>query len=454
MCSISGAVNLRPRTHAPISARRLAKVLEAALERGRDSVGQYIDGAVMRSVTGPLHNWISGANVVLVNNRAEPTTEWQREKDKEQVQPYLTRHSGGRLVVVHNGTIANDKELAAELGLPAPVIDSQIIGPVLADGGPLSPANVVERLGRLVGSYALVVHDESTGITYLAANYKPLHTAVYDGVLYFASLPHHLPGDGELHSTVHKLEPYTVTVLEPEGVSYSLDLPVGDPADQNKVLVVASGGMDSTVVAAQQAALGREVTLLHVEYQARAQQREREAIDAIAERMGAELIVVQTDLFKNTIKASRLTETREDVEIADGVAGAELAHEWVPARNLILASIAVGIAEARGIGWIALGNNLEESGAYPDNEQEFIRALNVVMPNAVNVNRKVRFTQPVGNLMKHEIVALGMQVGAPLELAWSCYNGGEIHCGDCGPCFMRRTAFTMNGLTDTIPYQQ
>src|SRR5205085_6785589 len=104
-------------------------------------------------------------------------------------------------------------------------------------------------------------------------------------------------------------------------------------------------------------------------------------------------------------------------------------------------------------GTIALGNNLEESGAYPDNEQEFIRALNVVMPNAVQEGRSVRFTEPVGNLMKHEIVKLGLEVGAPLDLTYSCYRGGELHCGRCGPCFMRHNAFRMNGAVDPLPYE-
>jgi len=64
----------------------------------------------------------------------------------------------------------------------------------------------------------------------------------------------------------------------------------------------------------------------------------------------------------------------------------------------------------------------------------------------------MRVVMPVGNLMKHEIVALGEQLGAPMGLTWSCYRSGPVHCGTCGPCFMRRTAYTINELPDPLQY--
>nr|MCG2909665.1 7-cyano-7-deazaguanine synthase [Stygiolobus sp.] len=60
---------------------------------------------------------------------------------------------------------------------------------------------------------------------------------------------------------------------------------------------------------------------------------------------------------------------------------------------------------------------------------------------------------PVGNLVKHEIVKLGVEIGAPLHLTWSCYEGGEKHCGMCGPCYMRKMAFRINGLEDPVEYE-
>ena len=74
--------------------------------------------------------------------------------------------------------------------------------------------------------------------------------------------------------------------------------------------------------------------------------------------------------------------------------------------------------------------------------------FSAVLDYAVADGRRVRIVTPVGNLMKHEIVALGHRLGVPYELTWSCYRGGEEHCGKCGPCFMRYTAFQRNNLQD------
>lgn len=458
MCSISGAFALTK----PIAPLTYRAVLSAAKERGRDSIGVAWDGPrgglVLRAVgshadSEPITDALSKIapdRYVLANNRATPTTEWVRGLDADQVQPYET----DRFIVVHNGTIANDRELATELGMAAPAIDSQIIGPVLEAEAEKSSEFIRPALDRLTGSYALAVYDKWEESLTLAANYKPIHTAVVNGVLYFASQPHHLPsladvGD-EFGSTVRKLDPYSWATFHPGG-----EIETGQLLDEptnHRSLVVLSGGLDSTVVLSTLLAEGHDVAALHISYGARANEEEVAAVNAICDRLGVELIHVTTDLFTNTIKASRLTNTHD--EIAGGEAGAELAFEWVPARNLIMSSIAVGIAEARGFNTIALGNNLEESGAYPDNEQEFIRALNLVMPNAVNAGQRVRFVEPLGNLMKHEIVSLGASVDAPFELSWSCYNHGAKHCGDCGPCYMRHTAFLMNDLPDPTDYEQ
>lgn len=80
------------------------------------------------------------------------------------------------------------------------------------------------------------------------------------------------------------------------------------------------------------------------------------------------------------------------------------------------------MAEAYGFDAIASGINLEEAGAYPDNEMEFVRMFSRLVPYAVGPNKKVEVLMPVGNLVKHEIVKLGVQIDAPLHLTWSCYE--------------------------------
>src|SRR5690606_35279475 len=151
------------------------------------------------------------------------------------------------------------------------------------------------------------------------------------------------------------------------------------------------------------------------------------------------------------IGGSRLTNTLDELVTADeGAAGAEYAHEWVPARNLVMLSLATAVAESAGFPYIVLGNNLEEAGAYPDNEMQFINKLNEVLPYATNLHHYVEILMPVGNLMKHEIVRTGLELDAPMDLTWSCYEGGTVHCGTCGPWFMRKKAFEMNGQTDHV----
>jgi len=101
---------------------------------------------------------------------------------------------------------------------------------------------------------------------------------------------------------------------------------------------------------------------------------------------------------------------------------------------------------------VVLGNNLEEAGAFSDNEMMFVRKLNELLPYATNLQKRVQVLMPVGHLMKHEIVRLGLRLGAPLDVTWSCYYGGEKHCGRCGPCYMRKKAFDIVGVKDPVEY--
>jgi 7-cyano-7-deazaguanine synthase len=117
-------------------------------------------------------------------------------------------------------------------------------------------------------------------------------------------------------------------------------------------------------------------------------------------------------------------------------------------------SIAAGYAEAHGFDYIILGGNLEESSGYADNELIFQRKFNNILPNALNLQNKVEVLSPVANLMKHEIIKLGLEIGAPLHLTWSCYEDGDKPCGECGPDFMRRVGFKMNKVKDMQSYKK
>ena len=214
---------------------------------------------------------------------------------------------------------------------------------------------------------------------------------------------------------------------------------------------MCSGGLDSVVSAAYaQRELGLDIHLIHFMYGSRAEGPEVKAVQAVAQALGAEITLFPLPVYRK--EDSPLLDP--DSKVAGGEEGAEFAHEWVPARNLLLLSVATAFAEARGMETIVLGNNLEEAGAYPDNEPEFIAKFNDLLPFAVGDGRRMRVIMPVGNMMKHEIVVLGAEIDAPMHLTWSCYRAGELHCGKCGPCFMRRTAFDINGLEEVIQYKE
>jgi 7-cyano-7-deazaguanine synthase len=423
--------------------------------RGRDSwglrgwqdqphrvVGERIDADALRVTS--WSRWIIG------NCRAEPTTEWVPDKTPADVQPFVV----GALTVAHNGTIANDVALCERYGIDpdnagGSKIDTARWAAVAAERV-RKPSDVIDLLAETVGSYGIAVGHEN-GWLVLATNYKPIWTRriYHDAVLEYTSVaPRHQNYIEALEDGWQMLPPYSALVVYPSGQMEHVTL--RKPDMQSRALVVCSGGLDSVTVAASMLRDGWEVDLLHVTYGARAEDREVAAVEAIAERLGVGLRMLDLTSTFAAIGGSRLTGTWEGA--AAGEAGAEYAIEWVPARNTILLSVAIGMAEAHGYQALALGNNLEESGAYPDNEQEFIGRFNDMLPFVVADGVNLRILEPVGHMMKHEIVRLGVAVGAPLDLTWSCYDGGEKHCGDCGPCYMRRRAFQMAGEKDPMEY--
>lgn len=471
MCSVSGA--MFSRSMQPDKVEHLLDIIKKAEQRGRDSCGIVWLDKDFESLLGVekpselvnkalQHPSILRGSLFINNNRAEPTTEYVKEKGIKDVQPFF----GSRFAIAHNGTIANDKELEKKYSLKRDTkIDSAIIPPLLEKLWDGSNEGLVKILrDELVGSYAIAIIDkQQPDKLFLAVNYKPMYITYSKEAVFFSSLENYLQEDNlnsifDLTSKTKALKPYSLAVLNRSEGSFGIEeynLWQKEEKDFKKALVVCSGGLDSTVVATEMKKKGYDITLLHFMYKARAESKEVEAIKKIAEELDCEALFVETEIFKNVIKHSRLTETKEDlVTEGKGEASAELAWEWVPARNLIFLSIATGIAEGYGFDVIALGNNLEESGAYPDNEMIFVNKFAEILPYATNLQKRVTIEMPVGNLMKHEIVKRALEIDAPIQYSWSCYNGTDKHCGTCGPCYMRKNAFKMLGKEDMIEYAE
>lgn len=395
-------------------------ILQAARRRGRDGWGVWFDGKEARGlgqIPEAMVTLLSNAKKVVGNFRATPTTEM--ESQQEYLQPYEG--------VVHNGTIANDKEIEDR------PIDSMVLGKLMEKISNLE--GFKKALRKITGSYAIAFFRTNT--LFLGANYKPIHWRREPGHgVCFASQPYMLPFDSI------PFPPYTIAKVI-DGGWEMLSLP---RKQTKKVAVSCSGGLDSVTVLYELKSEGYEVTLVHFLYGCLAEEREVERVKKIAEHGGFKLafIPIPKMILAGTLMNGHFYS--DDT----GLAGAEYAHDWVSARNLVMLSLLTAFAESNGMGFIAFGGNLEESGAYPDNEEEFGRRFNEILPFATQNGIRIELIQPVAGLMKHEIVKLGLSLDVPYELTWSCYGKGEKHCGKCGPCYMRRVAFERNGTKDPV----
>ena len=213
-------------------------------------------------------------------------------------------------------------------------------------------------------------------------------------------------------------------------------------------LVVLSGGLDSTVCAALASRDGELALALTFDYG----QRHRIELDRaaqVAAHFGVEQLVVRLD--SSGWGGSALTDASIDVPDAGDAAGDEIPVTYVPARNLIFLSVAVGVAEARDLDAVVLGVNALDYSGYPDCRPEFVASFASTAALALKrgvEGRPVEIRTPLVDMTKADIVRAGVDVGAPLELTWSCYRGGPAPCGTCDACALRAKGFAEAGVPD------
>ncbi|KND25227.1 7-cyano-7-deazaguanine synthase QueC [Streptomyces acidiscabies] len=220
--------------------------------------------------------------------------------------------------------------------------------------------------------------------------------------------------------------------------------------DPFTAVVVLSGGMDSTTLLAHYAALRFTLVAVTVDYG----QRHRKEIDSarrIARHYGAAHHVVDFAGFGRLLGGSALTDA--DVAVPDGhFAEDAMRATVVPNRNAVLANIALSVAVARGADTVALGMHAGDHFVYPDCRPAFIDALRHLAAVANEGFVVPRIEAPFMTWSKRDIALHGTRLGAPLELSWSCYKGGDIHCGTCGTCYERREAFREADVADPTAY--
>ncbi len=215
-------------------------------------------------------------------------------------------------------------------------------------------------------------------------------------------------------------------------------------------MVLLSGGMDSCVCAAL-AARDHEAAALHVSYGQRTEARERRAFEAICDRLGIRDRLLLANEALAAVGGSALTDTSIAVPEAAESAGRGIPVTYVPFRNAHLLAAAVSWAEVLGAESVYIGAVEPDSSGYPDCRPEYYRAFNELVRAGTRQGR-IRVLTPLIALRKHEIVRLGLEVGAPFDLTWSCYQREDLACGTCESCVLRRRAFEAAGARDPVEY--
>jgi 7-cyano-7-deazaguanine synthase len=222
---------------------------------------------------------------------------------------------------------------------------------------------------------------------------------------------------------------------------------------ERRVVAVVSGGLDSTTMAYQLRAQGYSLSAISFDYG----QRHRKEL-AFAEQMAADLDAPWTliDLhaagLTNVLTGSALTD--DTVGVPDGhYADESMRITVVPNRNAIMLSIACALAVTRDAGAVAFGAHSGDHVIYPDCRPEFVRAFEAMVNVALEGLANIEILAPFLSMTKTDIVRLGDELKVPFERTWSCYKGGELHCGTCGTCYERREAFAQAHVADPTAYE-
>ena len=220
---------------------------------------------------------------------------------------------------------------------------------------------------------------------------------------------------------------------------------------KSRAVILLSGGMDSCVCAAL-AARDYDAAAAHVSYGQRTEERERQAFVAVCDRLGiGKRLVVRNEALR-VIGGSALTDPNIAVP-ESAVIGHEIPVTYVPFRNAHFLSVAVSWAEALGAERVYIGAVEQDSSGYPDCRPAYYRAFNDVVKAGTREGR-IQVVTPLIGMRKAEIVRLGLELGAPFDLTWSCYSREDNACAVCDSCVLRLRAFREAGAVDPIPYME
>ena len=220
-------------------------------------------------------------------------------------------------------------------------------------------------------------------------------------------------------------------------------------ASKSRAVVLLSGGMDSCVCAAL-AARDYNAAALHISYGQRTEDRERQSFSRICDRLGIrDRLVVRNEALR-AIGGSALTDPNIAVPESHTI-GSDIPVTYVPFRNAHFLAVAVSWAEVLGAEKIYIGAVEQDSSGYPDCRPAYYQAFNQVI-KAGTKEGEIEIVTPLIAMNKAGIVRLGLELGAPFDLTWSCYSREDSACGICDSCRLRLRAFREAGVADPIPY--
>ena len=212
-------------------------------------------------------------------------------------------------------------------------------------------------------------------------------------------------------------------------------------------VIIVSGGVDSVTLLydkQEEIALG-----ISFGYGGNHNAREIPFARYHCERLGIPHVIIPLEFMRLHFKSSLLegAEAIPEGHYADD----NMKSTVVPFRNGIMLSIAIGMAESRGLGKVLIANHAGDHAIYPDCREAFIRAINAAAKSGTYTN--VRVCAPYTNITKRQICEIGKRLGVDYTKTWSCYKGGEKHCGKCGTCVERKEAFLLAGIGDKTEYE-
>lgn len=213
-------------------------------------------------------------------------------------------------------------------------------------------------------------------------------------------------------------------------------------------LIVLSGGMDSVTMLHDY--VDRIALAVNFNYGSNHNAREADCARLHCRQLGVELVEIDLGFMGRYFKSSLLEGA--DAIPEGGYADETMRSTVVPFRNGIMLSVAAGLAESRGLLTVMLANHSGDHAIYPDCRPEFVDAMDAAI--CAGTYEHLRLFAPYTGLTKGQIAARGRALGIDYSTTYSCYKGGEVHCGRCGTCVERREALKEAGIIDTTVYEE